>query len=857
MRRVFWGACLALIFSTLFSGLAMAQTIETVKVRGNRRVEADAVRMVLKSQPGDVLDRAQVASDIKAIYNLGFFADVRAEMEGKELVYVVVEKPSIASIAYRGNEEVDIDKIKEVVDIKTPSVLDVVKVKENAAKIKELYVEKGFFLADVEHELKPMPNNTVALTFVVLERSKIEVRSISFIGNDKVPDEELKGIMETREGGFFSFLTGAGTYKEEALKRDRMRVNEYYYNSGYLNVSVSDPVVAMSRDRKHLYITIAIEEGEQYRFGNLGFSGDLLVEDRALLKAIELAIGNKARGLVLPVELERDLQKRLSDAEITALKVAVLRSLAAEVESRLERGVWEDEEAPPVSGDAARDRLRGELLAAVKSRVLDESLTVKTGELFNKMQLGMSLFKIQDVYKDRGYAYVDVIPETNIDSETRIIDLDFNIQKGEKVFIERIEVRGNLKTRDKVVRRQMRVYEGEYYSGSGIERSKRRINGLGFFEVVEIAERRGSAPNRIILTVEVKERQTGTFQIGAGFSSVENFIITAQISQQNLFARGQTLSLMAQLSSLRQYFSLQFVEPYFLDTKWYLATSLFNTQLDYINFLRKATGGSLTLGYEIFDNWRVAFTYTLETVEVSSGSSALRLENLFKDGWTSALRGTITWDTRNNRLFPSDGHFLQGSAEHASLYTLSENDFSRFSVIGRYYFPVIWGIVLKSNLTMGYIVSTAQEGIPIFEKYFVGGIYTIRGFEPRSIGPRISVPLDGYDPGSAMTVTNVGGNKQIIANLELEFPIFPQVNIRGVLFLDAGNAFGEGERLLSERYNFETGTKETWAGLYWSAGFGFRWFSPIGPLRFEWGIPLTRRPQDKDILFEFTIGNFF
>ena len=211
MRRVCLGVWLALIIAFLTQGSAFAQTIKGVKVRGNRRVEADAVRVVLKSQPGDELDAKVVAGDIKAIFGLGFFSDVRAELDGDELIFVVEEKPSIASIAYRGNEEVDTDKIKEVVDLKTPSVLDVVKVRENAAKIKELYVEKGFFLADVTYELKDMPNNTVALTFVVLERSKIEVSRISFIGNEKIPDEELKGIMETREGGFLSFLTSSGT----------------------------------------------------------------------------------------------------------------------------------------------------------------------------------------------------------------------------------------------------------------------------------------------------------------------------------------------------------------------------------------------------------------------------------------------------------------------------------------------------------------------------------------------------------------------------------------------------------------------------------------------------------------------
>ncbi|MBN2495635.1 MAG: outer membrane protein assembly factor BamA [Deltaproteobacteria bacterium] len=856
--------CCLMAWGVWLCAPALAEPLSAVKVRGNKRVEPDAVRVVVTSQPGEELDPAKVARDIKAIFGLGFFADVRAEVEkgeeGEELVFVVVEKPSIASIAYRGNEEIDTDKIEEVIDIKPLSVLDVLKIKANAKKIKDLYVEKGYFLADVDYELTTQDANNVKLTFVILERAKIAVKRITFIGNEKIPSEDLADIMETREGGFFSWLTSSGTYKEDALKRDRMRLSEYYYNNGYLNVSVSEPVVEISPDRKHLYISFAIEEGERYRFGKLGFGGDLLVEDEMLLKEIEAALDEKAATIVLSEELERALAARLGEAEIRALKMTVLRDLAREAESRIERGVWEEDEPHRSGPDALREQVRAELLVLLKSRVLGELLMVETGEMFNKQKLGMSLFRVQDVYKDRGYAYVDVIPETNIDSEARIIDLNFKIQKGHKVYIERIEIKGNSKTRDKVIRRQMRIYEGDYYSGRGLERSKRRVNSLGFFEKVEVAERRGSAPDKAIISVTVKERQTGTFQIGAGFSSVENFIITAQIAQQNLFGRGQTLSLMAQLSSLRQYFSVQFIEPYFLDTKWYLATSLFNTQLDYINFLRKATGGNVTLGYEFADNWRVAFTYTLETVDVSAGrgtATGLRLSNLFKDGWTSSVRGTITWDTRNNQLFPSDGHFIQGSVEHASKYTLSDNDFTRFSAVGRYYYPIIWGIVLKSNLSLGYLLSTGAEGLPIFEKYFAGGIYTVRGYEPRSIGPRLVVASQGSDPGSHLTVTNEGGNKQLIANLELEFPIFPQVNIRGVVFLDAGNAYGEGEHLFAERYNAETGGKETWLGLYWSTGFGFRWFSPIGPLRFEWGIPLTRRPQDKDILFEFTIGNFF
>jgi outer membrane protein insertion porin family len=838
---------------------AWAGELQAIEVKGNKRVESDAVRLVVSSKPGTQLDPATVGRDIKSIFDLGYFDDVRAEVEQKQggdvLIFVVREKPSIAKIDYRGNDEVDLDKIKEVVDIQPLSVLNVAKIKKNVEKIKELYVEKGFFMADVGFEIKKLPQNKVSLTFVINERAKVEIRRITFSGNKNIGGDELKGIMETREGGFFSFLTGSGTFKQEGLKRDLMRINQYYYDHGYINVKVSEPVVEISRDRKSLYLTISIEEGEQYRFGNMDFAGDLLCDDRQLLDRIESAIDDGGVGLPLSKELTLELRKRMSDKEVAAMKISVLTDLEKEVSGRIEKGIWEENQPPRPKSGPLRERVRTELLTQLKTDVLKELLLVSPGEIFNRTNLGMSMFRIQDVYKDRGYAYVEVVPSTNVDSEARIADIKFNIQKGSKVFIEKIEIEGNLKTRDKVIRRQLRVYEGEYYSGTGLSTSQRRVNSLGFFEKVEISESKGSRPDRIVIKVKVKERPTGTFQIGAGFSSVENFIATAQISQQNLFGRGQTLALMAQLSSLRQLFSLSFIEPYFLDTNWYFGFRVFNTQLDYYTFVRKATGGDLTLGYEFIDDWRLSLTYTLENVDVSQ-SGGMRYYNLFSDGWTSSLRLTISWDTRDNRLFPTNGHLLQGSIEHASKYTFSENEFTRLSWVTRYYWPVFWGIVLKSNITLGYIT----PGAPIFEKYFVGGIYTVRGYEPRSIGPKLDLPGESEDPQSYLTPTGVGGNKQVIGNIELEFPIFPQVNIRGVVFLDAGNSYGEGEHIFSERYSEDADgntLKETWLGLYWSTGFGFRWFSPIGPLRFEWGIPLTRRPGDKDILFEFTIGNFF
>jgi outer membrane protein insertion porin family len=319
---------------------------------------------------------------------------------------------------------------------------------------------------------------------------------------------------------------------------------------------------------------------------------------------------------------------------------------------------------------------------------------------------------------------------------------------------------------------------------------------LGYFERVDLStEPVEGHPDQLVVNVEVAERATGTFQIGAGFSSVENFIATAQIQQLNLFGRGQSLTLQAQLSGLRQIFSLRFVEP----------TS------------STPTGPSRS----------------------TSTTRGLRAFGAF----TSSARLTLQWDRRNNRLFPSKGFFHAAWVEAATDLLGSQNRFNRYGAFSRWYYPLLGPMILKLNGQIGVITSPDPNGVPIFERFFTGGIFDVRGFRPRSLGPRVFV-LESPNPGARLFAFNKGGNKELVLNAEVEFPIFDKVGIRGVVFTDAGQAFDD-DQAVSVR------------GLRHSWGFGLRWFSPIGPLRFEWGLPFAPEPDEKPIVFEFTIGNFF
>ncbi len=772
-----------------------APIVQDVRIEGNRRVEPDAIANAISLKKGSAYDAKKVQADVRALMKLGLFSDVEVDREGTKdapvLVYRVVERPAIREWRVEGNEEFSKKDLQETVALKPGQLVDPAAVQKDVKKIQEKYVEKGYYLAEVSSRLEEKPDNQVDVVFVVREQAKVQVKEVHFIGNAHVSADDLHKVMQTREGSLLSFLSDAGTYREEALQRDVQAIQALYLDRGYVTIKVGTPSVALSPDRRFIYVTIAVEEGEQYTIGKIVFDGQLLDQEPSLRK--------------------------------------ILRT--------------------------------------------------RSGELFSRSDVAADLFAIGDVYKDLGHAYANVTPLTVTDPEKRIVDLTFEVQPGKVVTFERIEIVGNEKTRDKVIRRELRIYEGGRFSGTGMKQSKQRVTALGFFETAEITTRPGSSDDKIVAQVEVKERPTGTFQLGAGFSSYENFILTGQISQQNFFGWGQTLSLQVQWSKIRQLGQIQFVEPYFLDTRWTFAFDLYMTEGIYSTFTRRSVGGSLTWGYELsgLERWwsfakrledmRLFATYTNERVDVTATDLGTTSRANFKSGTTSSVRLSLQWDKRDNRLFPTKGFFLSVSGEAAppalapsALFGDQVNLFTRYAVDARAYHPLWKGLVARGKLTLGLIRDwDADHPVPISELFYVGGINSVRGYRYLSIAPRQMVGLtSGLTPGAPSPDSTTheivtGGDKQAILNFELEFPVFGEAGIKGVLFYDLGNAFAAG------KYS----DPNVPYSLYKSVGFGLRWFSPIGPLRFEWGFPLDRRKDalgnyiDQPVDFQFTIGNFF
>lgn len=756
------------------------ETLVEVRVEGNRRVEPEAVKRALKNKEGQPFDAGATADDLRALWSLNYFADIQLLVQrlpsgGVAYIVRVTERPSVREVILRGNDELSKDDLKDSIDIKGYSILDLDAVRRNAKKIQEKYIEKGYFLAEVTYETVEVPDTSeVDVVFVIREYAKVMVKEISFLGASKVSADELKAAMMTREGGYLSFFTGEGTYREEAFARDVGAIQNVYFERGFVNVKVDKGGVSLSPDKRYIYITIKIDEGEAYSVGKLDVSGDMLIPKEELL----------------------------------------------------------------------------------------ERIGSRPGQVFNRTQLFKDIQLITDVYYDQGYAYANIVPANTVHADTRTIDLTFEVQKGQQVTIERIDIVGNTKTRDLVIRRQMRVYEGELFTGTGMRKSQERVTQLGFFETVEVKHKPGKDNQHVTVQVEVKEKSTGTFQVGFGFSNYENFIFTAQISQNNNLGWGQSVSANLQLSGQRNLVQLSFFDPYFLDSNFILSAEFFRTQADYIEFLRDSIGGNISLGYQLgalhpaLEDVTANVGYTGESIKSEGqGVAATGLEDLLNlKGVTSAFRFSVTWDRRDNRLFPTKGLMLSGTAEIAPAFLGGSLLLNKYSGFARFYFPLPFGMVFKTNFTIGYIQQLeAGKRVPPPEAFRLGGISTVRGYCLRCLGPTELYNTNKSDSTAPPISVNVGGDKQFIANFELEFPVFEKVGIRGVLFYDAGNAFAAGAPLFQDR---EYPTMAL--GLFHSVGFGVRWFSPIGPLRFEWGIPLNRRTvADQPLPFEFTIGNSF
>jgi outer membrane protein insertion porin family len=778
-----------IFFLTVIAGIgsfdtAIAQekvVLKEVKIAGNVRVEEDGIRLHIKNRPGELFDRAVVEQDVKAIYRMGFFEDVQAEISPDGvLTYTVKEKPYVREVKIQGNSQIGRDKIETALGITPRTILDHGKVTEGVDKVRKLYNEQGYVSAKVDYALSIESSNQAVLVLDIVEGNRLLIKKVSFEGNRTFSEGELRGLMATKEEWIFSFITNRGVLDRDILTNDIAILSNHYYDHGYIDHKIDEPVIL--RDRDGLEVVIRVDEGQQYRVGKVEIGGDLLQDGKQMLKRVKLT----------------------------------------------------------------------------------------TGQIFRGSRLREDITTITDMYSDKGFAFVQVDPVTKISAPEKTVDVALVITKGPPVYFNRVLIAGNTKTRDKVVRRELETTEQELYSGSKITQSRNALQRTGYFEDVQLTTKKTAQPDTVDLLVDVKEGPTGTFSIGAGYSGGSGFLFNAGVSEKNLFGRGQSLNGTFAIGSERQDFIVSYNEPYFNDTKVALGITGFNTETDYPDFDERKLGMAVTTSYPLrgftlpfwgdrkseasigsdelnrdapltlWDYMRgtMAYEFTKDTISHIESGAPASITDAKGTSLTSAVIPGFTYDSRDHFFNPTEGTKSLFAVKIAGLG--GDSRFVKADIGGRWYYPLLkdpnWGgsYVFALGGALGYGVGYAKSSssghdLPLFERYFPGGINSVRGYADRSLGPK--------EDGDV-----VGGDKQAIMNVELLFPIAEQYGLRGVAFFDVGQAFSSSQNI-------------SWGEFRRSVGMGARWMSPFGPLRVELGFPLNKKPGDDTSVLGFGAGN--
>ncbi len=725
--------------------------IEEIVIEGNRRVESRFIQSVLNIREGQVVSAADIDSGLRSIYETGRFDNVTAETEmadnGVRLTYRVAERPLLREVVFSGNKKLKNDKLSTIIDVKSIEFFRPQILAPAVEKIKQAYVLEGYYATEVTPDVAINARNEAVVTLNIEEGEQVFITDIRFEGNSVFTDKELKKAIFSKEKWFLSFITDRGAYKEKMLEADREMIVDQYYNKGYIQVEVKQPITTLLEDQRSMEVLFEIEEGKQFRIGQVDIQGDLL-------------------------------------------------------------------------------NSKEEMLA---------SLTLRSGEAFSRKALRDNMLKLNDLYADEGYAFVNVSPITDVDPFLQQMNIVLNVERGERVRIGRIGVAGNTRTRDKVVRREMRLAEGDFYSASKMKDSRRWINNLGFFEEVNLTTSRGTDDTTMDVEVDVQEKPTGSFSVGAGFSSADGLLLQGSVSQENFLGRGLRFDLAAALGGQSTTYRLGLLDPYFLDRNFAFGGDLYNTEREWTDFTRKTTGGSVKFGAPLSDDLRSFFIYRYEKKDIFDVDEGAPRSITEQEGkhTLSSFTASLTRNTTDYRPDPTRGNISEVSVEYAGIGGTER--FIKYIADHRYFHPLPWGLVFSAHGQIGYIQEMSGKSSPLDERFFLGGMNSLRGFNSREVGPREEEEDgDGYF---------YGGNKSAYFNLEITFPLVKAMNMKGLVFFDTGNAWDkQGEYFSDMRY---------------STGVGMAWNSPMGPLRFAWGYNLDPKDYEENSVFDFSVGKMF
>ena len=658
---------LALKYPAIAGG-QQAPLIKEIDIRGNQKIESDAIRQRIQTRVGDPFSPEKIRGDVQRLFKMGFFDDVKVEADalegGLRLIYIVKEKPSLRTIRVEGAVEIDEEDIRKRIDFGEGAVFDPQGVGRNADNVRSLYEEEGFYTAQVVGRFEKVSDTQVDVIFEIQEGPKFFVRDITFVGNEGVASRKIRGVMATKKRFFIPFLQ-RGVLKGSDLRQDVERIKAFYLDQGYLQVKVAEPEIHVDQKAQRLDIVIRIEEGSRFHVGKVEVLGSTIF---------------------VPEELQADL-------------------------------------------------------------------TLPQQKFFGRDMLRKDMATLTQKYAELGYVFVDIVPVTRVRPDETIVDVSLEVTEGMKTFVERIEIRGNTKTRDKVIRRHIELAEGEVYNGKLLQEARAALSGLGYFEAVDVTTARGSAPDQLVLTIDVKERPTGRVGLGGGFSTSGGALGSVFLSEVNIFGLGQRKRVSATLGTITSALNFRWDDPFFLDSNYSMSLALFDTISTFNEFDEGRLGGEIIFGRRFLRYNSASVGYLYERVKISDVSPIA--SSLIRDQQgtttTSLISFAVARDVRDSFIQPTRGYRIAMNTGVAGGLLGSDNEFYKSILSAQYHIPVsealeIVGMVRGRGGFVNVYGDTVE--VPLQERFFLGGSQSFRGSQFRQLSPR--------DP---VTGDRIGGNK--------------------------------------------------------------------------------------------------
>jgi len=815
------------------SGVAVAQSANSIVVEGNRRVEAETIRSYFKGGPGGRLGPTEIDDGLKALYGTGLFSDVRINQSGGRLIITVVESQVINQVAFEGNKKAKDDQLKAEVQSKPRGTLSRPTVQADVQRIIEIYHRSGRFDVRVEPKIIELPNNRVNLVFEINEGEKTGVKEIRFVGTKAFSSSRLKDVIKTSESNWLSFLQTTDIYDPDRVEADRDLLRRFYLKHGYADVRIVSAVGEYDPAKKGFIVTFTIDEGGQYHVGTVDVLSNVhAIDPGALRSRLKLSTGN------------------IYNADLVEKSV--------------------------------------------------EAMTIEAAR--------------------RGYAFASVRPRGDRNFETKTINLVFVLEEGTRAYIERINIIGNIRTRDYVIRREIDLAEGDAYNRALIDRAERRLKNLNFFKSVKITNEPGSAPDRVVINVNVEEMATGEFSVAAGYSTADGIIGEVSVADRNLMGRGQFAKASAQLGTRVRGVDLSFVEPYLLGYRMAGGIDLFarkNIASSYVSYDSQTIGANLRLGFALTEELafaprysiyqqKVTLPYNLDNCQYSPNALAVNggmgtgsawaftggtqgpgvsqtteatsaangFTNCYSDGEASlavrkelangavlvSLVGySLAYSTLDNNRLPTSGLYAELKQDFAGVG--GDVNFVRTTAETRTYYEVFPDVISVFKLQGGVIAPWGGEQLRMLD-HFQMGPNLVRGFAPAGIGPR--------DLTSGTTNDALGGSLFWGATVEAQTPLYflpKEIGIKLAAFADAGNLWDyQGPTSWNVTGETLKVGLDSVSNIRSSVGVGLLWDSPMGPLRFDLAYPITKycgavtgggQVCDRTQIFRFSGGTRF